>query len=97
MFATAPRTARRISCGCRTITISTLSAADLAEAQYFQPPAARPPEINDCAALIRYAYREALGTETVVHRRGGTVALKAVTEAIKKVQIGTEKRRRNRR
>ncbi|HLJ46537.1 MAG TPA: DUF1175 domain-containing protein [Bryobacteraceae bacterium] len=32
----------------------------LAEAQYFQAPAARPAEINDCAALIRYAYREAL-------------------------------------
>jgi uncharacterized protein len=34
----------------------------LAEAQYFQPAPARPPEINDCAALIRYAYREALHT-----------------------------------
>ena len=32
----------------------------LAEAQYFQDPRARPPEIDDCAALIRYAYREAL-------------------------------------
>jgi uncharacterized protein len=32
----------------------------LAEAQFFQDPSARPPEINDCAALIRYAYREAL-------------------------------------
>jgi len=32
----------------------------LAEAQYFQAPASRPPEIDDCAALIRYAYREAL-------------------------------------
>jgi uncharacterized protein YfaT (DUF1175 family) len=32
----------------------------LAEAQYFQPPTARPAEIKDCAALIRYAYREAL-------------------------------------
>jgi hypothetical protein len=32
----------------------------LAEAQYFQPPEARPAEIVDCAALIRYAYREAL-------------------------------------
>ena len=31
----------------------------LAEAQYFQT-ANRPAEINDCAALIRYAYREAL-------------------------------------
>jgi len=32
----------------------------LAEAQYFQPKEARPAEIVDCAALIRYAYREAL-------------------------------------
>lgn len=32
----------------------------LAEAQYFQPAEARPAEIDDCAALIRYAYREAL-------------------------------------
>jgi uncharacterized protein len=32
----------------------------LAEAQYFQEPGARPAEITDCAALIRYAYREAL-------------------------------------
>ena len=30
----------------------------LAETQYFQAPANRPAEINDCAALIRYAYRE---------------------------------------
>lgn len=32
----------------------------LAEAPYFQPAASRPAEIVDCAALIRYAYREAL-------------------------------------
>jgi len=32
----------------------------LAEMQYFQPAARRPAEIADCAALIRYAYREAL-------------------------------------
>jgi uncharacterized protein len=32
----------------------------LAEAQYFQSAAGRPAEIIDCAALIRYAYREAL-------------------------------------
>jgi uncharacterized protein len=32
----------------------------LAEAQYYQAPAARPAEITDCAALVRYAYREAL-------------------------------------
>jgi len=34
----------------------------LAEAQYFQARENRPPEIVDCAALIRYAYREALRT-----------------------------------
>lgn len=32
----------------------------LAEAQSFQRPGSRPAEIQDCAALIRYAYREAL-------------------------------------
>ena len=32
----------------------------LAEAQYFEAPERRPAEIADCAALIRYAYREAL-------------------------------------
>jgi uncharacterized protein len=32
----------------------------LAEAQYFQSPESRPAEIDDCAALIRYAYRESL-------------------------------------
>jgi uncharacterized protein YfaT (DUF1175 family) len=32
----------------------------IAEEQYFQDPASRPAEINDCAALIRYAYRETL-------------------------------------
>lgn len=32
----------------------------LAEAQYFQRAQNRPEEITDCAALIRYAYREAL-------------------------------------
>ncbi len=32
----------------------------IAEHQADQPPAQLPPEINDCAALLRYAYREAL-------------------------------------
>ena len=34
----------------------------LAEAQYFQARDNRPAEVVDCAALIRYAYREALRT-----------------------------------
>ena len=32
----------------------------LAESQYFNPPDRRPAEINDCAALARFAYRESL-------------------------------------
>jgi uncharacterized protein YfaT (DUF1175 family) len=32
----------------------------LAESQYFNPAAKRPAEITDCAALVRFAYREAL-------------------------------------
>jgi len=32
----------------------------LAELQYFTPAARRPAEVADCAALVRYAYREAL-------------------------------------
>jgi uncharacterized protein YfaT (DUF1175 family) len=32
----------------------------LAESTYFQKEEERPKEVNDCAALIRYAYREAL-------------------------------------
>ncbi len=32
----------------------------LAEAQYFNPPGTRPPEITDCSSLIRYCFREAL-------------------------------------
>lgn len=34
--------------------------AFLAEVQYFSPAGERPPEIVDCAALVRYSYREAL-------------------------------------
>ncbi len=32
----------------------------LAESQFFRPPPERPTEINDCAALLRFAYRETL-------------------------------------
>ena len=32
----------------------------LAEAQFYRPPRELPREINDCAALIRFAYRESL-------------------------------------
>ena len=36
----------------------------LAEAQFFRPEQRRPIEIDDCAALVRYAYREALREHT---------------------------------
>jgi uncharacterized protein YfaT (DUF1175 family) len=32
----------------------------LAESQFYLDPAERPPEVKDCSALVRYAYREAL-------------------------------------
>jgi len=39
-------------------------SAFLAELQYFRPPGELPAEINDCAALLRFAYREALREHT---------------------------------
>src|SRR3989442_1220621 len=36
----------------------------LAEAQFFRPDGRRPVEIDDCAALVRFAYREALKEHT---------------------------------
>ena len=36
----------------------------LAEAQFFRPDGRRPVEIDDCAALVRFAYREALREHT---------------------------------
>jgi len=41
----------------------------LAEAAYYQPTAASQDEVQDCAALIRYAYRNALVTHTAAWRR----------------------------
>lgn len=41
----------------------------LAEAAYYQPTAASQDEIQDCAALIRYAYRHALVAHTPAWRR----------------------------
>jgi uncharacterized protein YfaT (DUF1175 family) len=41
----------------------------LAEAAYYQPTAASQDEIQDCAALIRYAYRNALVEHTPAWRR----------------------------
>jgi uncharacterized protein YfaT (DUF1175 family) len=40
----------------------------LAESAYYQPGAAAREEVNDCAALIRYAYRNALAAHTPAWR-----------------------------
>jgi hypothetical protein len=45
----------------------------LAESQYFQEPVNRPAEINDCAALIRYAYREALRAHDTIWAGGANL------------------------
>ena len=36
----------------------------LAELQFYRPPGELPAEVNDCAALVRFAYREALRQHT---------------------------------
>ncbi len=58
----------------------------LAEAQYFQDPAARPAEINDCAALLRYAYREALRPHDSAWAAAAQLPLLPGLEAVDKYQ-----------
>jgi uncharacterized protein YfaT (DUF1175 family) len=60
--------------------------AFLAEAQYFQDPALRPGEIDDCAALIRYAYREALRAHDSGWGSAAGLPLVAGLEAVTKYQ-----------
>ncbi|MCW5980599.1 MAG: DUF1175 family protein [Bryobacteraceae bacterium] len=56
----------------------------LAEAQYFQPPEAAQKEIVDCAALIRFAYREALREHTGEWAAGLRLAGVPATPAVAK-------------
>jgi hypothetical protein len=58
----------------------------LAEAQYFQAPASRPPEIDDCAALIRYAYREALRAHDTAWAAGAQLPLIPAYDSVAKYQ-----------
>jgi len=57
----------------------------LAEAQYFQP-AARPAEIVDCAALIRYAYREALHAHDAAWTASAPLAIIPAFDSVAKYQ-----------
>jgi uncharacterized protein len=58
----------------------------LAEAQYFQAPEARPAEISDCAALIRYAYREALHAHDSAWAAAARVPIVPAFDAVAKYQ-----------
>ena len=58
----------------------------LGEAQYFQAPAARPPEIGDCSALIRYAYREALRAHDAAWAAGARLPLVPAYDSVAKYQ-----------
>jgi len=58
----------------------------LAEAQYFQDPARRPAEISDCAALIRYAYREALHAHDAAWAESAHVPLVPALDSVARYQ-----------
>lgn len=58
----------------------------LAEAQYFQDAASRPVEIDDCAALIRYAYREALRKHDSEWANAGRLSVVPAFESVAKYQ-----------
>jgi len=58
----------------------------LAEAQYFQRTQDRPAEITDCAALIRYAYREALHAHENGWAEQARLPIVAGLEAVAKYQ-----------
>jgi uncharacterized protein YfaT (DUF1175 family) len=60
--------------------------AFLAEAQFYQEPGARPKEINDCAALIRYAYREALHAHDSAWVRDAHLPLVLAMDSVQKYQ-----------
>ena len=60
----------------------------LAEAQYFQLPGQRPSEIVDCAALIRYAYREALRAHDSAWANESRLPLVPALNSVTKYQYG---------
>lgn len=58
----------------------------LAEIQYFTPAAQRSPEISDCAALLRYAYREALRLHDAKWSAASHLVLIPAVESVRKYQ-----------
>jgi uncharacterized protein len=60
--------------------------AFLSEVQFFQEPSRMPVEINDCAALIRYAYREALRQHDAQWARDAKLPLLLSIKSVAKYQ-----------
>lgn len=58
----------------------------LAEVQYFTPSAQRAPEITDCAALLRYAYREALRLHDAKWSAASKLTLIPALDSVRKYQ-----------
>jgi hypothetical protein len=56
----------------------------LVEEQYFHPTASRPAEIDDCAALVRYAYREALHPHDGAWPRASDLLLVPAMDSVRK-------------
>ena len=58
----------------------------LAEIQYFTPASQRPAEITDCAALLRYAYRDALRLHDAKWSAASHLGLVPALESVQKYQ-----------
>jgi uncharacterized protein YfaT (DUF1175 family) len=56
----------------------------LAEVQYFTPAAERAPEIVDCAALVRYCYRQALSAHDTNWAAAAQLPLVPAASSVKK-------------
>lgn len=56
----------------------------LAEVQYFTPASQRPAEITDCAALLRYAFREALRLHDARWSANSHLVLVPALESVRK-------------
>jgi uncharacterized protein YfaT (DUF1175 family) len=58
----------------------------LAEAQFFRDTSTLPPDISDCAGLIRYAYREALRTHDNAWAKTSGLALTPAIPSVRKYE-----------
>jgi hypothetical protein len=59
----------------------------LVEEEYFHPAVSRAAEIDDCAALVRYAYREALHEHDGAWPAAGSLVLVPAMDSVRKYQF----------